>query len=208
MKKGLAANCARCTVGIKDRICMGPTGKGGKGCPTIRSKALREKARREYGKAGLNEFARQASIQEAECYADRDKRPYVMHPVKPRMLEIVEFARRMNYGRLGLIFCAGLVTEGAIVAQILADQGFEVTSVVCKVGAVPKEEIGLKDEEKIFRGGHESMCNPVMQAMIVNDAETDLNILLGLCVGHDSMFFKYAGSPHNSPGSEGQGVGS
>jgi uncharacterized metal-binding protein len=68
-------------------------------------------------------------------------------------------------------------------------------SVVCKVGAVPKEELGLKDEEKIFRGEHESMCNPVLQAMIVNDAETDFNILLGLCVGHDSMYFKYASAP-------------
>jgi len=39
------------------------------------------------------------------------------------------------------------------------------------------------------------MCNPVLQAMVVNEAKTDFNILLGLCVGHDSMYFKYADAP-------------
>jgi len=31
-----------------------------------------------------------------------------------------------------------------------------------------------------------------MQANLLNDAETDFNILVGLCVGHDSLFFKYS----------------
>jgi uncharacterized metal-binding protein len=39
------------------------------------------------------------------------------------------------------------------------------------------------------------MCNPILQAVIVNDAKTDFNILLGLCVGHDSLFFKYTKAP-------------
>jgi uncharacterized metal-binding protein len=39
------------------------------------------------------------------------------------------------------------------------------------------------------------MCNPIGQAMIVNRAKTDFNVLLGLCVGHDSMVFKYAEAP-------------
>jgi uncharacterized metal-binding protein len=39
------------------------------------------------------------------------------------------------------------------------------------------------------------MCNPVLQAMILNDEKTQFNILLGLCVGHDSLFFKYAQAP-------------
>jgi uncharacterized metal-binding protein len=63
------------------------------------------------------------------------------------------------------------------------------------VGAIPKEEIGVKDSEKIFIGQYESMCNPILQAAIVNEAKTDFNILLGLCVGHDSLFFKYAEAP-------------
>ena len=68
-------------------------------------------------------------------------------------------------------------------------------SVACKVGCIPKEEIGVKDSEKVFIGEYESMCNPILQAAIVNEAKTDFNILLGLCVGHDSLFFKYAKAP-------------
>ena len=74
-------------------------------------------------------------------------------------------------------------------------EGFEVVSAGCKAGCVPKEEIGVKDNEKIYIGSHETMCNPVFQAMLVNESETDFNVLLGLCVGHDSLFFKYAEAP-------------
>ena len=195
MKKFSTINCAKCDVLAKDRACMNPAGQGGKGCPTLGKKKLGQKALLEYKKDDLKEFARQASIQEAECYSDRDKMPYVMHPVKPRMLEIMEFARKMNYRKLGFVFCAGLTKEAGVVARILEEQGFEVVSVLCKVGATPKEEICLKDEEKVYRGQFESICNPVLQAMIVNEAKTDFNILLGLCVGHDSIYFKYAAAP-------------
>jgi len=36
------------------------------------------------------------------------------------------------------------------------------------------------------------MCNPIAQAQLLNKAGTQLNIVLGLCVGHDSMFYKYS----------------
>jgi uncharacterized metal-binding protein len=195
MGRTVKASCAKCGIAREEKACMAPGGKAGKGCPTTAKKGLLEKALVEYKGEDLRNFARQASIQEADCYADRDKQPYVMHPVKPRMLEIVEFAKRMNYSKLGLVFCAGLANEALIVGEILENHGFEVVSVLCKAGAVPREEIGLTEEQKIFRGGHESMCNPVFQAMIVNEAGTDFNILLGLCVGHDSMYFKYAHAP-------------
>jgi len=174
---------------------MNPKGKGAKACPTLFQKELTRKALKEYRLSDIREFARQASIQEGECYAGREERPYVMHPTKPRIREICEFARKMGYHRLGLVFCVGLAKEAMIVNQILRTQGFETVSVVCKVGSIPKEEIGLKDSEKIFIGQHETMCNPILQAVVVNGAKTDFNILLGLCVGHDSLFFKYAEAP-------------
>jgi uncharacterized metal-binding protein len=101
----------------------------------------------------------------------------------------------MSYARLGIAFCIGLAKEAAVVGEILKKQGFEVVSAVCKVGSVPKEEIGVLETEKIYIGQYESMCNPILQAMIVNNAKTDFNLLLGLCVGHDSLFFKYAKAP-------------
>jgi uncharacterized metal-binding protein len=195
MNKGNLPDCANCSPVPQEKICMNLKGKGGKGCPTLQAKGLAGQAQKEYHLTDVREFARQASIQEGECYAGRDQRPYVMHPTKPRIREICEFARKMGYTRLGLVFCVGLAKEAAIVAQILHNQGFETVSVACKVGSVPKEEIDVKDSEKIFIGEHESMCNPILQAVIVNDAKTDFNILLGLCVGHDSLFFKYAEAP-------------
>lgn len=195
MKKSHPSDCANCGLTRQEKACMNPEGKGTKGCPTLIEKKLAGQAKKEYQLPRVREFARQASIQEGECYSGRDKKPYVMHPTKPRIQEIGEFARKMGYTRLGLVFCVGLSKEATIVNQLLRSQGFETVSVVCKVGSVPKEEIGLKESEKVFVGEYESMCNPILQAAIVNDAKTDFNILLGLCVGHDSLFFKYAEAP-------------
>jgi uncharacterized metal-binding protein len=80
-------------------------------------------------------------------------------------------------------------------ADFFEKQGFQVVSIMCKAGCVPKEEIGLSNDEKIFRGSYESMCNPIFQAMLANEEEVDFNILVGLCVGHDSLFLKYAKAP-------------
>ena len=175
--------------------CLRPGGTGGKGCPTLGQINAGKRAQEEYRTKDVAEFARQASIQEGECYSGREKKPYIMHPVKPRMQEICEFAQKMCYSRLGLAFCAGLSREAGVVDQILKNHGFETVSVACKTGAVPKEEIGVRDDQKIHIGEHESMCNPILQAMLLNDAGTDFNIVLGLCVGHDSLFFKYAKAP-------------
>lgn len=195
MRKKLESRCAECDIPLKERICVNPAGKGSKGCPTVTRKDLVAKADSEYNKKGIHEFARKASMQEGECYAGRDKTPYLMHPVKPRILEVCEFADKMKYKKLGLVFCGGLAKEAEAVSRILTQKGFDVISVMCKAGGVQKEKIGLKDEDKIYRGRFEAMCNPVLQALIVNDAKTEFNVLVGLCVGHDSLFFKYAKAP-------------
>jgi uncharacterized metal-binding protein len=75
---------------------------------------------------------------------------------------------------------------------VLESHGFEVASVACKNGGVPKEALGLSDGEKIRPGGHESMCNPISQAELLNRAGCELNVVLGLCVGHDSLFFRHS----------------
>lgn len=151
-----------------------------------------EKALKEYERPEVKEFAKMASIQEAECYANRHVQPYVRHPVKPRVQEVCEFARKMGYNKLGIAFCGGLRAEARTLSQILETQGFEVVSVACKVGGIPKEQLGLREEEKVRIGEFEAMCNPITQATILNEAKTELNILVGLCVGHDSLFLKYS----------------
>ena len=118
-----------------------------------------------------------------------------MQPTKTRLVEICEFAERMGYRRLGLAFCIGLAGEAARVEEIFKSRGFEIVSTVCKAGKTSKSLIDIRDEEKIFQGTDESMCNPIFQAELLNRSETQFNILLGLCVGHDSLFFKYAQAP-------------
>jgi uncharacterized metal-binding protein len=50
----------------------------------------------------------------------------------------------------------------------------------------------VRDEDKIHPGTFEAMCNPLSQAELLNDAGCELNIVLGLCVGHDSLFYKHS----------------
>lgn len=194
-KRKVAPQCASCDVEVSERICTSSKGSGSRGCPTIAQKAILKKAEKEYEALGVNEFARQASKQEGECYANRHEKPYVMQPTKTRIVEICEFARKMGYRRIGLAFCLGLRQEARIAEKIFRVHGLDVVSAVCKVGRVPKERIGIRDEEKIHRGEEEAMCNPVFQARLFNEAPTDFNVLLGLCVGHDSLFFKYSDAP-------------
>jgi uncharacterized metal-binding protein len=191
-KKKVTPACAACTKEMPNMVCMHSSGSGHKGCPTLTRKDILAKANQEYINARTGHFARQASLQEAACYANRHERPYVMQPTKTRITEISEFADRMGYKRLGLVFCVGLKSEAGIVENIMKRNGFEVVSVCCKAGRTSKDLLHIKDRDKIFQGTDEAMCNPVFQAMVVNEEKTDFNILLGLCVGHDSLFFKYA----------------
>jgi uncharacterized metal-binding protein len=98
----------------------------------------------------------------------------------------------MGYQRFGIACCTGLRREALALTKILEAQRFQVVSVSCKVGRTPKKAIGVKDEKTIRVGRFESMCSPMAQARIISWEKTDFNILVGLCVGHDSLFLKCA----------------
>lgn len=183
--------CADCK--IKKKICKDPDGKGPADCPTLNLKDVIENSLSEYKEAAVMNFARNASIQEAECYVNRGKdSPHVRYAVKPRIQETIEFANKMGYKRLGIAFCGGLKNEAKILSEILTDQGFEVASVVCKAGRTPKEFLNLTEDQKCNPGSFEAMCSPITQASVLNAANTEFNIIFGLCVGHDSLVMRYA----------------
>ena len=108
-----------------------------------------------------------------------------------RVEEIIEFAKRLNFKKIGIATCVGLLNESRIFAGILRKNGFEVYAGACKVGAMKKTEVTGLDEEKTTVTGN-IMCNPILQAKILNNEKTDLNVVIGLCVGHDSLFYKYS----------------
>ena len=184
-------DCARCPLKKNDRICFNKNGQIPRECTTMMHLKQIEEAGNEYtNDEKIHEFAKQACIQEATCYKLLEDNSTM--PLKPRLLEIVEFCQRMGYKKLGLAFCAGLIPESKALADFLEGYGFEVVSAICKVGTVDKCYLGLKQEEKIRPDKHETMCNPIAQAYILNKEKTDFNILMGLCVGHDSLFIKYS----------------
>jgi uncharacterized metal-binding protein len=98
----------------------------------------------------------------------------------------------MGFRKVGIAMCISFVDLARVFSAILESHGLDVVSVACKNGGVPKEEIGLKDEEKIRPGTFEPMCNPISQAELLNRAGTELNVIMGLCVGHDSLFIKHS----------------
>lgn len=172
--------CAACTISACE---SGKLEQMPKNCP-MRDPAYFDQVLDEYFKPENHDFYVNCSAIEALGYCRW-----------PRLREVAEFAKRMGYTRLGIGFCGGLHREAAIVDRILRDQGFEVVSVVCKTGSIPKEKAGIPDDLHVHLGQFEPMCNPIAQAQLLNRANTQFNICLGLCVGHDSLFYKYCDAP-------------
>ena len=108
-----------------------------------------------------------------------------------RLEESVEFAKLLGTKKIGLAFCIGLAEEAKLIEAYFA-KFFEVHSVCCKVCAVEKNHLGL---EPIKDGAKEVMCNPKVQAAVLNKEATELNFTVGLCVGHDMLFTSASASP-------------
>ena len=112
-----------------------------------------------------------------------------------RVEETINFAKRMKFKVIGIAHCIGLMKEAQIVHKIFESNGFRVNSVCCKVGKLDKSNLGLKDSEKVCPGEFEAACNPINQAKILEEAGSELNIIIGLCVGHDSLFLMHSKVP-------------
>lgn len=154
-------------------------------CPAASAPEVLEQARQVYqSDAQVKALANTAARVEATGYCRW-----------PRVQEVMEFAWRLGVSHLGIASCVGLLHEAGLLQEILEANGFQVSSVCCKVGSIPKEAIGLQDADKVRPGQYESLCNPVAQAFLLNQAATGLNIAVGLCVGHDSLFFRHSQAP-------------
>ncbi|BDZ71856.1 DUF1847 domain-containing protein [Methanobacterium petrolearium] len=156
-----------------------------------------------------------ASCQKKDCYNGKDcldikeevKKLYKEHEIdvlkkstaiesryymeKTRIEEIIIFSKMMKYKKIGLAFCVGLEEEANILHSIFKKH-FKVYSVCCKVCGINKKDFQL---EKIDNERRESMCNPIGQATVLNEKDTDLNIIIGLCIGHDILFTEHSQAP-------------
>lgn len=150
----------------------------------IETETLEEVERAYLQDENLHTLAVESARTEADGYCRRT-----------RIEEIIDFARRLEVTKIGIAHCAGLMREAKLARDIFAAHGFEVHAVCCKVGSIPKEKIGLKDADKVRPGQYEALCSPLGQAAMLARAGTQLNVVIGLCVGHDSLFFMHSKAP-------------
>ena len=112
-----------------------------------------------------------------------------------RVEETIAFARRIGVRRIGIATCVGLIEETRTLVKILRLAGFEAVAALCKVGSVDKCEIGIGEGLKIKPSGFEACCNPILQARLLAKEGSELNIIMGLCVGHDILFTRHSAAP-------------
>jgi uncharacterized metal-binding protein len=112
-----------------------------------------------------------------------------------RVEDTIALAKLMGWQRIGIATCIGLLYETEQLTAILTAQGLEPLSVCCKAGSIDKLKLGLAEADKVRPGTFEPACNPIAQAELCNQAKTDMNIIVGLCVGHDMLFTKYSQAP-------------
>ncbi len=171
--------------GVKACTCEPETKKLPAICPMTADPERLAAAERTYLEdEGLRKLACESARTEAAGYGRYT-----------RIQEIMDFARRIGANKLGIAHCVGLIEEAKIACGIFESQGFEVEAVCCKVGSISKEKLGLLDQDKVHPGEFEALCNPVAQASLLAEAGTQLNVVIGLCVGHDSMFFMHSKAP-------------
>ena len=113
-----------------------------------------------------------------------------------RVEEIMEFALRMGYEHLGVAFCMGFSEEAKTFVKILRANHFKVDSVGCKNCSVSKRCLGITREQQARKDREtEAMCNPAAQAELLTQAGCQLAVIMGLCVGHDTLFIRHCGIP-------------
>jgi uncharacterized metal-binding protein len=175
--------CALCSV----RACSAEPGSKNppKFCVMPEEAELLQEIERTYQeRKDIRDLAVASALTESSGYMRRT-----------RVEDIMDFARRIGAQKLGIAHCVGLMNEAKVAMEIFAANDFAVHTVCCKVGSIAKEKVGLADEEKVRPGNYEALCNPIAQAALLAKAGTQLNVVIGLCVGHDSLFFMHSKAP-------------
>lgn len=163
-------------------------------CPGKEEQLVQDCFERYTDETEEGRLARVAARVEGMCYQNNADDTSV-HPRWTRVEDTIALAKLMDYHTVGIATCLGLIQETGQLAEILEAQGFEVVSVCCKAGGVDKMGLGIDEQDKVRPGHFEAACNPIAQAEFLNRSQTDMNIIVGLCVGHDMLFNKHSAAP-------------
>lgn len=167
--------CSKCPFEKKERLCRGGE-KFPKNCPTKEFESSREEIKNQYFNSEIEKIYKISSD--------------IKGPKKSRIEETLYIAEKMEFNKVGIAFCSGLKKEAEIIERLFESRGIKVNSVICSCGNLKKSEFDLGDKKNL----NKTFCNPYLQALALNEAKTEWNIVVGLCVGHDSIFMKYIDS--------------
>jgi len=123
------------------------------------------------------------SIQElytADDMAVMRNAEYARMPGKNRVEEIKNYAQLSGIKKIGIANCISMQKETDKLKTMLNGE-FDVYSIDCKCGRVPSSEFAGADAKGVS-------CNPAAQADYLAEMNTELNLSVGLCVGHDMVF--------------------
>lgn len=108
-------------------------------------------------------------------------------PGKNRVEELRNYARLANIKRIGIANCVAVQKEADKLKATLSTD-FEVFAIDCKCGKMPCTDIIGPEAKGIS-------CNPAGQADYLAENQTELNIVMGLCLGHDLVFSAKSKAP-------------
>ena len=103
-----------------------------------------------------------------------------LNPKIDRVDEIIAYAKESKINIIGIANCTTFIKEANLLETTLTDAGFIVEKVHCKFGKVLFNEL--------VSGYKGISCNPAGQAKYLEEKGTELNIMMGLCLGHDMIF--------------------
>lgn len=107
---------------------------------------------------------------------------------KSRVDELIMFAKKSGYQKIGIANCITMQKYAENLKEILEKSRLEVFNIHCK-------ESGLQNSDIIGENVRGPSCDPASQAKYLNESNTELNINMGLCLGHGIIFNKHSKAP-------------
>lgn len=175
----LHTTCASCKM---ESCFKGDKENMPKNCP-MRCSEYMDSILSKYDSPEIHKFYQATKM----CVGTEDEHRYT-----PRTRAFIDLCKYMGYKKIGMAFCAMFWEEAELYAKILRRNGLEVVSACCLNGGFNETEHDVPLPEVCVKPGFDPACNPIGQAVLLNEQKTEFNVVIGLCLGHDSLFMKYS----------------
>lgn len=104
---------------------------------------------------------------------------------KTRLKGTIDFCKKIGYKKTWISILSWFIKRNV---SIQSYNGFDVGLLICKIGSIDRHTIGINNCDV-------AMCNSIVQAELFNQQKTNFNIVLGLCVDHNTLLFSYFDAP-------------